>query len=553
MIGNPIIDRELVGTLRSRRALAMQLVPAVIFAALVLVRWPTDALVGMSSSQSYEVFRLFGYGLLATLIILVPIFPATSVVREKRSGTLALLLNSPMSPWSIYFGKLAGVLGVAMLPLVMSIPAAAAVYAMGGISLTGKLIPLYAVLLLATVQYAALGLLVSCKANSVDAALRINFALVLALAVVALAPHQLLQGKGTLLSLAADWLRSLSPIPALLEILGQSGLSSHGVINAGGAPARYWLIAGLTSIGMMLYTIAQLKPTMFDRARPAGVMTDDQSLAVRSRRRIFFLVDPQRRKGSIGNWTNPVLVKEFRSRRFGRSHWMLRLIAGCAVVSMLITFVAATGTLNWEVKTIGGMMVMLQVALIVLLTPSLAAGLISGERESGGWTLLKMTPLSAVRIVSGKLLSAVWTLLLILFATLPGYLVMIYIQPVLTQQVLYVLASLLLTAVFALLLSAAISSLFRRTATATVTAYAFLVGICGGTLLFWAGRDAPFGHRVVEAALTINPIAAALSIMEVRGFTDYELVPANWWFVGGASIVCLVVLMVQTWRLTKPD
>jgi ABC-type transport system involved in multi-copper enzyme maturation permease subunit len=248
-----------------------------------------------------------------------------------------------------------------------------------------------------------------------------------------------------------------------------------------------------------------------------------------------------------------VLIKEFRSRRFGRSHWMLRLIAACAVVSMLITFVAATGTPNWEVQTIGGMMVMLQVALIVLLTPSLAAGLISAERESGGWTLLKMTPLSAMRIVSGKLLSAAWTLLLILLATVPGYLVMIYIQPVLTQQVLYVLASLLLTAAFALLLSAAVSSLFRRTATATVTAYALLVGICGGTLLVWAGRDAPFGHSVVEAALTINPIAAALSVMEVRGFTEYRLVPANWWLVGGASLFCLAVLMVQTWRLTKPD
>jgi ABC-type transport system involved in multi-copper enzyme maturation permease subunit len=267
----------------------------------------------------------------------------------------------------------------------------------------------------------------------------------------------------------------------------------------------------------------------------------------------MFIVDPQRRKGAIGNFTNPVLVKEFRARRFGRSHWMLRLIAACAVVSMLVTFVAATGTIDWEVKTIGGMLVMLQVALIVLLTPSLAAGLISGERESGGWTLLKATPLSAWRIVSGKLLSAVWTLLLILLATIPGYLVMIYIEPVLMQQVLYVVASLLLTAVFALLLSAAVSSLFRRTAAATVTAYALLVGLCGGTLLFWVGRDAPFGHRVVESALVVNPIAAALSIMEVRGFTEYRLVPANWWFVGAASVVCLVVILVQTWRLTKPD
>jgi ABC-type transport system involved in multi-copper enzyme maturation permease subunit len=239
MIGNPIVQRELVGTLRSRRALGMQLLPAAIFALLVLVRWPTDAVVGMSGAQSYEVFRLFGYGLLATLVILVPIFPATSLVREKMSGTLALLLNSPLSAWAIYLGKLAGVLGVVLLPLAMSIPAAAACYAMGGISLIGQILPLYAVLLMVSVQYAALGLYVSCRANSVDAALRITFVAVLGFCVVALVPHFLLQGKGTLLSLAADWLRSLSPIPAVLEILGQTGLSSQGVIDAAGAPGRF--------------------------------------------------------------------------------------------------------------------------------------------------------------------------------------------------------------------------------------------------------------------------------------------------------------------------
>ena len=32
------------------------------------------------------MFRLFGYGLLATIVMLVPVFPATSVVREKTWG-----------------------------------------------------------------------------------------------------------------------------------------------------------------------------------------------------------------------------------------------------------------------------------------------------------------------------------------------------------------------------------------------------------------------------------------------------------------------------------
>jgi len=553
-ISNPIVQRELVGLLRSPRALAVQVGPAVVLAVLVLARWPNSATVGLTGVQALEVFRLFAYGLLATVVLLVPIFPATSLVREKQQGTLALLLNSPLGQWSIYFGKLAGVAGFTLLPLVASLPAAAACYAMGGLSLVHDVAALYVVLLLAALQYAALGLLVSSCATTNDGALRATFALVLLLAVLVLGPYQFLQGwpdgavRTTIL-----WLRCLSPIPAVMEIVDQGDLSGRGLVTGGGAPGRFLVLGVLSTAAFMIATATRLRQTMFDRPRPQGLITDQRSAAAQRARRLMFLVDPQRRKGAIGNWVNPVMVKEFRTRRFGRSHWMLRLIAGCALISLLLTYAATAGTFAWGVETIGGIMVLLQVALIVLLTPSLAAGLISAEHETGGWVLLRMTPLSAGRIVLGKLVSVLWTLVLILLATLPGYLVMIFIQPVLTQQILYVLTCLVLAALFALLVSAAISSLYRRTAPATITAYALLLLIFGGTLLIWLGRGAPFGHGVVQTALTVNSLAAALSVLEVEGFAGYQLVPANWWVVLVACAGCLLLLIVQTWRMTRPQ
>ena len=135
MLNHPIIRRELVSTLRKRRAMVAIVGTAVAFVVLVMLRWPTDARVDLSGAQSRQVFRMFGYGLLASLLLLAPAFPATSMVREKRRGTLALLLNSPMKPWSIYGGKLVANLGFVVLLVVMSVPAAAACYAMGGISL----------------------------------------------------------------------------------------------------------------------------------------------------------------------------------------------------------------------------------------------------------------------------------------------------------------------------------------------------------------------------------------------------------------------------------
>ncbi len=133
-MGHPIIQRELIGTLRTRRAAVLLAGAAAVFALLVISRWPGNATVELSGAQAQEVFRLFAYGLLTIVLLLVPAFPASSIVQEKKRGTLTLLLNSPMRPWSIFYGKAAGMLAFVALLLAVSIPAAAAAYAMGGIS-----------------------------------------------------------------------------------------------------------------------------------------------------------------------------------------------------------------------------------------------------------------------------------------------------------------------------------------------------------------------------------------------------------------------------------
>ncbi|NIP87272.1 MAG: ABC transporter, partial [Planctomycetales bacterium] len=157
------------------------------------------------------------------------------------------------------------------------------------------------------------------------------------------------------------------------------------------------------------------------------------------------------------------------------------------------------------------------------------------------------------RIVRGKLLSVMGTLLLVLLATLPGYVLMIYIMPKLMQQVLYVLICLVLSCLFSLVASALVSSFFRRTAPATIAAYTLLAGLYGGTLLVWCGRDAPFGHDTVERALSVNSLAAAMYAIRVRGFETYELIPSNWWFVSAAVVAGLAMFAGRVWQLTQPE
>src|SRR5690606_23194700 len=139
----PVIQREFGALLRTRKALYILLAVAAISSLLVLLRWPTDALVDLSGAQARSVFRIFGYGMLATVMLLSPVVPATSIVRERQSGTLALLFNTPLSSIEIYLGKLIGSLGYLGLMLMMSLPAAAALSAMGGVGLVEEVLMVY--------------------------------------------------------------------------------------------------------------------------------------------------------------------------------------------------------------------------------------------------------------------------------------------------------------------------------------------------------------------------------------------------------------------------
>ena len=222
-------------------------------------------------------------------------------------------------------------------------------------------------------------------------------------------------------------------------------------------------------------------------------------------------------------------------------------------MSLALTYIAAAGALGWGPGMIGAALVFLQASLLLLFAPSLAAGLVSSERETGGWLLLRTTPLSPGRILRGKLLSVAWPLLLLMCATVPGYVVMMTVDPELAPQAQRVVICLAMMAVFATLVSAVASSFSKSTAAAMAVSNLVLVGISLGPLLIWLGRDAPFGRRTVETALTASPVAAALHASQTPGFAEYQLLPANWWFIGSTSVVLLLILVVRLRQLYRPE
>lgn len=550
---NPIIRREWLGVLRTRSALIAQLLLGTISAGLALARWPVTGIGDVDGSAALQVLRVFGYGSLACLVLVVTAFAATSIVRERVKGTLALLLNSPMSVRSIYSGKLVGILGFTLWLLAVTLPAGAACYALGGSLIQGGIGLLYLVLIMTTLLVTTVGLFISSRATSIDSALRSTYGAILAVSFVPLAFHWLIPPDSTILKALSNWLGCLSPIPAMMEAVGQGGAGIAGVDYAPGAVFRFPIVAGLVSLAMALLTVRKLQQSPLDRARPPGIMTQDRSRRDQQARKVLFLVDPGKRKSGIPDLVNPIMAKEFLTRRFGRSHWMLRIVAMCAILSLGLSYLAAAGALGWGVEVIGGSLVLLQASLLLLFVPSLSAGLISSEREQGSWTLLRMTPLRPGTILRGKLASAIWPIILLFGATIPGYLVMVTVKPELTDQIPRVLISLAIMALFAVAVGAAASTFFRTTASSTAAAYLALVLVCVAPFFVWLGRDAPFGESTVAAALSINPVAAALNAASMPGFTGYELIPQTWWLVGIVSAVLFGIVFVRIGQLCRPQ
>lgn len=549
VLQNPVLWRELAGRLRSIKTILAAIAIAVVSALLVILRWPTDATIDLASQGALEIFSPVAFAVAVAVMLLIPAFPATAIVGERQKGTLALLLNSPTTTTQIFVGKLLGNFLLGCILFSVSLPAIFACYAMGGVSISGHVIPLLFVLVGMTFQYSALGLWVSARSQSSESSLRSTYSMILCLALLSIGPSVLVGNQSGSTALVSQAITTLSPIPALQEITGSQGTAQAMGVQSGWM--LFVLVSMIIAILLSFLTIRVLDPLLLDRAKPAGKVLESNTSTWW--RRLLFLVDPKRRKSSIPFWLNPVMVKEFRTRRFGRLHWLMRLVSVCAIISLVLAVVATTGTVRWGVDRIAASMVILQIGLLILLGPSLGANVIASEVESGGWQLLRAAPISTWRILTGKLLSIALTLLLLLGATLPGYITMAFIQPSVGGQVGNVLISLTVAAAMITLISACVSAYSRSTAVSTATSYTLLLVLFAGTMLIWLFRGSPFGPVLVENALLLNPAAIAMSEIKAPGFETYSLTPRGW-YVG--LLICLIagfLLAIRTWRMTRPD
>ncbi|MCP3911786.1 MAG: hypothetical protein GY713_12625 [Actinomycetia bacterium] len=155
-----------------------------------------------------------------------------------------------------------------------------------------------------------------------------------------------------------------------------------------------------------------------------------------------------------------------------------------------------------------------ELIILLFIIPGISAGSIAGERDRQTLVPLQVTLVGPVQIFFGKVLASSSFLLLLLIGSAPIVAVPYLVGGISLTQVLLSLFCLGVTGFLVAVIGVGCSSFFRRTQTATLAAYAVVLGLVLGTVILLAVGaiiDSSRGEDDVEPrliALYPNPFLA---------------------------------------------
>jgi ABC-2 type transport system permease protein len=259
---------------------------------------------------------------------------------------------------------------------------------------------------------------------------------------------------------------------------------------------------------------------------------------------------------------NPLIVKDGLSRmRTWRAPAVIGLylgLLGLFAFSILAPQLA-TPRRGLALAQIGSnvftALALIQLALVSLFAPGVAAGAISGERERQTLDVLMVSCVTPLRLVWGKLVASVAFILLLIVASLPLFATVFFFGGIDLEQFL---VAQILTVTTALALGAASifwSALCRRTLVSTVAAYGFAFAITYGTFVLGtlltqlsyvrSQPVIPGAAPPPHPLLLFNPFMAMLSLLQP---TAMPMFPGNMliqpWQATLSSELALVVLSI---------
>jgi len=410
----PIFDKELRVSSRRPRNYLLRFAYILLLSIFILSIWYSTLVMRSFGSAVYQISRLSSAGkqaistivwfqfIAAQLIAIVML--SSSISDEIHTGTLSVLLTTPISSFQIVTGKLLSKLLQLMLLLAISLPLLAIVRIFGGVT-WDYIVSSICITMTAAVLMGTLSLLLSMifrHAYNVIIVTILGYMLVF----VALA------GLFNMLAVKGIFIfdeNVTQSILALINPFAAFAATNANLLQSGVPMFFSWPVHCL----LMLVVTAVLIALAVWRVRKAALVSTFSSttklwpaeILERMLTRIFYKAGSKSPDSSIIPVTGPPIVwKEMRKGFVGHSRTdrimtILLIVLFCLTAILLL--LSPRNNIFSRYLILGlYWIVMIRIALF-------SAGSISGEKEARTWPVLLVTTLGDKEIIRGKAIAAI--------------------------------------------------------------------------------------------------------------------------------------------------
>ena len=451
LLENPVLQRELLVNLRTGRSFLLLAAYQVLLAIVVIVAWPGDEKLDLSSSppSARRLIDLFFLGQYVIASLMAPSFAAGAITGEKERMTYELLLATPLKPTAIVFGKMVASLTHLAVIIVGSLPIITLCLPLGGLSVY-EVLAAYLGLIVSIILFGAIGIACSSYFRRTSASLVVSYLLILPLVMAGVWFWRSMESSGALrLQL------TVLVIPAFAF--------TAVILLCGNAAGRMLYPPDVGSEGKDVVDIEK------ENEQAVGLVINRDQFPDR-------LFAPPKKQSLMPDGSNPVYDKEIHSEIFSQGTLMLRLVIQ---ISMLLALPLMAWLLFINSEKAPWFVVYV-VVFNMLVGPVFLAGGISGERERQTLDLLLTSTVTAGQILWGKLLVGLRiSCVLTGFLLWPLLLASLFVDSFWSNwlSILFMFAIVLMVCVSNGVIALFCSAISRKTSLALLQTYSIILGL----------------------------------------------------------------------------
>ncbi len=373
VLENPVLQRELLVNLRTNRAFLLLAVYQLLLAAVVLVAWPNDARLDLTTNppSAQKLVNLFFLGQYVIASLIAPSFAAGAITGEKERRTYEMLLASPLRPGAIVLGKMVASLTHLGMLILASLPIIVLCLPLGGVSVY-EVLAAYLGLIVSVILFGAIGVFCSSYFSRTSSSLVVSYLVILPLVMLAVLFWRTMEGDGLL---RLKW--AVFVLPAFLL--------SAVILMCAAAAGRMLYPPDVGSEGKEVIDLEK------EAEEAVGLVIQPDQFPDR-------LFAPPKKQELMPDGANPVYDKEIHSEIFSQGTLMLRLVIQ---ISMLLAIPLMGVFLFWQIERAAWFCVYV-IVFNMLVGPVFLAGSMTSERERQTLDLLLTTILSPTQILWGK-------------------------------------------------------------------------------------------------------------------------------------------------------